>query len=75
MRFALSPRGGKPPRPTVKVKLPTVLPDLLSTSLLALKESADPFPPLKGVVGGVLALWDIAEVTSGVSSQWRNALT
>jgi len=45
----------------VKLKLRTVLPDLLSTSLLALKESADPFPPLKGVVGGVLALWDIAE--------------
>ncbi|KAF7375836.1 hypothetical protein MSAN_00473500 [Mycena sanguinolenta] len=35
--------------------------DILQTSLLALKESADVFPPLKTAVGGVIALWDIAE--------------
>jgi len=58
----------KPPSPTVKVKFKSSssrtsapLPDLLSTSLIALKESADAFPPLKSAVGSVLALWDIAE--------------
>jgi len=35
--------------------------DIALTSLLALKESADAFPPLKSVVGGVLALWNTAE--------------
>ncbi|KAJ7916000.1 hypothetical protein B0H13DRAFT_1871610 [Mycena leptocephala] len=39
----------------------SALPDILSTSLLALKESADAFPPLKSAVGGVLAVWDIAQ--------------
>jgi hypothetical protein len=37
--------------------------DLLSTSLVGLKQSADAFPPLKSAVGGVLALWDIAEAS------------
>ncbi|KAJ7200945.1 hypothetical protein C8J57DRAFT_1544097 [Mycena rebaudengoi] len=40
----------------------SALPDVLWTSLRALKESADTFPPLKSVVGGVVAIWDIAEV-------------
>lgn len=40
----------------------TSLPDLLSTSLHALKESAEAFPPLSSAVGGVLAVWEIAEV-------------
>ncbi|KAJ7289141.1 hypothetical protein C8J57DRAFT_1493597 [Mycena rebaudengoi] len=35
--------------------------DILWTSLCALKESADAFPPLKSAVGGVVALWEIAE--------------
>ncbi|KAJ7849793.1 hypothetical protein B0H14DRAFT_2764743 [Mycena olivaceomarginata] len=39
----------------------TSLPDLLSTSLHALKESAEAFPPLSSAVGGVLAVWEIAE--------------
>ncbi|KAJ7916874.1 hypothetical protein B0H13DRAFT_1996782, partial [Mycena leptocephala] len=39
----------------------SALPDILSTSLFALKESADAFPPLKGAVGGVLAVWDVAQ--------------
>ncbi|KAJ7141616.1 hypothetical protein C8R46DRAFT_581795 [Mycena filopes] len=62
------PWGRKqPPAPTalqvpaVSSPKPSALPDVLSTSLLALKESADVFPPLKSAVGGVLAVWDIAE--------------
>ncbi|KAJ7804780.1 hypothetical protein B0H14DRAFT_2882902 [Mycena olivaceomarginata] len=39
----------------------SALPDILSTSLFALKESADAFPPLKSAVGGVLAVWDVAQ--------------
>ncbi|KAJ7885237.1 hypothetical protein B0H13DRAFT_2045215 [Mycena leptocephala] len=35
--------------------------DIALTSLTALRESADVFPPLKSVVGGVLALWNTAE--------------
>ncbi|KAJ6469842.1 hypothetical protein C8R45DRAFT_1016057 [Mycena sanguinolenta] len=38
-----------------------LLADASRTSLLALKESADAFPPLKAAVGGVLAVWDVAE--------------
>ncbi|KAF8207676.1 hypothetical protein K438DRAFT_1961938 [Mycena galopus ATCC 62051] len=68
MRLPFHSRGRKPPSPTAKLKVESpssrtsaALPDLLSTSLLALKESADAFPPLKSAVGGVLALWDIAQ--------------
>ncbi|KAK7013112.1 hypothetical protein R3P38DRAFT_1516732 [Favolaschia claudopus] len=42
---------------------PNALPDILWTSLLALKESAEAFPPLKGAVGSVIAICDIAERT------------
>ncbi|KAJ7193974.1 hypothetical protein GGX14DRAFT_477109 [Mycena pura] len=53
------------PFPNVKLKSlsswTSATPDLLSTSLLALKESADAFPPLKSAVGGVIAVWDIAQ--------------
>ncbi|KAJ6577719.1 hypothetical protein B0H19DRAFT_567922 [Mycena capillaripes] len=35
--------------------------DITLTSLTALRESADGFPPLKSAVCGVLALWNIAE--------------
>ncbi|KAJ6577774.1 hypothetical protein B0H19DRAFT_1062353 [Mycena capillaripes] len=35
--------------------------DIAFTSLTALRESADAFPPLKSAVGGVLALWNTAE--------------
>ncbi|KAJ7194638.1 hypothetical protein C8J57DRAFT_1739073 [Mycena rebaudengoi] len=51
-------------RPRAKLKPPNrtpALPDVLWTSLHALKESADVFPPLKSAVGGVVAIWDIAE--------------
>ncbi|KAJ7164114.1 hypothetical protein C8R46DRAFT_1351970 [Mycena filopes] len=61
------PWGRKqPPDPTALQVLsasspkPSTLPDILSTSLLALKESADVFPPLRSAVAGVLAVWDIA---------------
>jgi hypothetical protein len=36
--------------------------DIALTSLTALLESADAFPPLKSAVGGVLALWNTVEV-------------
>jgi hypothetical protein len=36
--------------------------DIALTSLIALRDSADAFPPLKSVASGVLALWDTAEV-------------
>jgi len=38
--------------------------DGLNTSLRALKESPDAFPPLKSVVGGALAIYDIAQRVS-----------
>ncbi|KAJ7087464.1 hypothetical protein C8R44DRAFT_991335 [Mycena epipterygia] len=37
------------------------IPDVLWTSLLALKEYTDAFPPLKTTVGGIVALLEIAE--------------
>ncbi|KAJ7087477.1 hypothetical protein C8R44DRAFT_893183 [Mycena epipterygia] len=53
----------KPPTASPSVNIPTAgaLPDILRTSLLALKESTDAFPPLKSTVGGVIALLEIAE--------------
>ncbi|KAJ7930877.1 hypothetical protein B0H13DRAFT_2309179 [Mycena leptocephala] len=53
MRLPFPSRGGSP-APTAKLKTLSseAFPDLLSTSLLALKESADAFPPLKSAVGG-----------------------
>ncbi|KAJ7030737.1 hypothetical protein C8F04DRAFT_1263642 [Mycena alexandri] len=60
----ISPR--KPPSPTGKLKSPphrlfVTAANIVFTSLTALKESADAFPPLKSAVGAVLALWEIAE--------------
>ncbi|KAJ6462102.1 hypothetical protein C8R45DRAFT_1027316 [Mycena sanguinolenta] len=46
--------------------------DILKTSLLALKESADVFPPLKTAVGGVIALWDIAERATHSKTEARS---
>lgn len=46
-----------------RLKPPNVLPDVLWTSILALNDSADAFPPLKSVVGGVVAIWQVAEVS------------
>ncbi|KAJ7757199.1 hypothetical protein DFH07DRAFT_1060645 [Mycena maculata] len=65
MRFPFPSRAKvKPLASTLKPRLARtkrVLPDALQTSLLALKESADAFPPLKSAVGGVIALCDIVE--------------
>ncbi|KAJ6554259.1 hypothetical protein B0H19DRAFT_144040 [Mycena capillaripes] len=72
--FAL--RGRRPRFSTSKWKhllnSDSIASDLLSTSLLALKESADVFPPLKSVVGGVLAVWDIAERAKHCKSDARD---
>ncbi|KAJ6527333.1 hypothetical protein DFH09DRAFT_1371420 [Mycena vulgaris] len=51
------------PPSRARLKVPNPLPDVSWTSLLALKESADAFPPLKAAVGGVIAICDIAERT------------
>ncbi|KAJ7087484.1 hypothetical protein C8R44DRAFT_893191 [Mycena epipterygia] len=64
MGFAFPSRAKrKPPTASPSVNIPTAgaLPDVLRTSLLALKESTDAFPPLKSTVGGVIALLEIAE--------------
>ncbi|KAJ7041640.1 hypothetical protein C8F04DRAFT_146850 [Mycena alexandri] len=65
MWFPLPPRGRlKTAPPNTKPKstyTPSIFPDLLRTSLLALRDSADAFPPLKSAVSGVVALWDIAD--------------
>ncbi|KAJ7816433.1 hypothetical protein B0H14DRAFT_2844829 [Mycena olivaceomarginata] len=55
----------KPPLSGVKPKLlphtSTTLPDILWTSMITLRDSADTFPPLKSAVGGVMAICDLAE--------------
>ncbi|KAJ7917047.1 hypothetical protein B0H13DRAFT_344499 [Mycena leptocephala] len=51
--------GGKPK--LLPPRASRTLPDVLWTSMLALRDSADAFPPLKSAVGGVIALCDIAE--------------
>ncbi|KAJ7864179.1 hypothetical protein B0H13DRAFT_2069604 [Mycena leptocephala] len=43
------------------------LPTVLWTSMLALRDSADTFPPLKSAVGGVIALCDIAEILDAIA--------
>ncbi|KAJ7721923.1 hypothetical protein B0H14DRAFT_582980 [Mycena olivaceomarginata] len=48
----------KKPKPTSTGR---TFPDVMWTSMCALKESADVFPPLKSAVAGVIALWEIAE--------------
>ncbi|KAJ7801013.1 hypothetical protein B0H14DRAFT_2897342 [Mycena olivaceomarginata] len=66
-----------PPAPPAKPKSLLsrrvhALPDVLWTSILALKESADAFPPLKSAVGGVIVLCDIAERTRHCKSGARD---
>ncbi|KAJ7087465.1 hypothetical protein C8R44DRAFT_861855 [Mycena epipterygia] len=51
-----SPASTRPTRPKA-----SALPDVLWTAIIALKESADAFPPLKSTVGGVIAVLEIAE--------------
>lgn len=55
----------KKPKPTSTGR---TFPDVMWTSMCALKESADVFPPLKSAVAGVIALWEIAEVSKVVHS-------
>ncbi|KAF7343305.1 hypothetical protein MVEN_01762800 [Mycena venus] len=70
--------GGSPPFSTAKLKSlasstsAAAVPDLLSTALVALKESADAFPPLKSAVGGVLAVTDIAQRAKHSKSDARD---
>ncbi|KAJ7575955.1 hypothetical protein C8J56DRAFT_1032203 [Mycena floridula] len=45
--------------------------DISRTSLVALKESSDAFPPLKSVCGGVLAIWDTVERLKSCKSEAR----
>ncbi|KAJ7575945.1 hypothetical protein C8J56DRAFT_1171798 [Mycena floridula] len=45
--------------------------DISRTSLVALKESSDAFPPLKSVCGGVLAIWDTVERLRSSKSEAR----
>ncbi|KAJ7461222.1 hypothetical protein FB451DRAFT_1371445 [Mycena latifolia] len=64
MKFAFPSRARKKPSPTHNphsTNTRNALSDVLWTSLLALEQSADAFPPLKSAVGGVKALCDIAE--------------
>ncbi|KAJ7055844.1 hypothetical protein C8F01DRAFT_1157876 [Mycena amicta] len=59
------------PRRGVKRKKSPLVPDVLNVSLFALKESADAFPPLKSAVGGVLAVWDVADRMKHCKSKAR----
>ena len=63
MRRSLLSRRWDPPPSRVRLKVVNALPDVLWTSLFALKESAEAFPPLKAAVGGAIAICDIAEVS------------
>ncbi|KAJ7864313.1 hypothetical protein B0H14DRAFT_2736672 [Mycena olivaceomarginata] len=80
MRLSFSSlRSRRPPSPTAKLKVTSLssrpsatLPDLLETTLLALKEASDAFPPLKSAVGGVVALRDIAERAKHSKSDARD---
>ncbi|KAF7343303.1 hypothetical protein MVEN_01762600 [Mycena venus] len=78
MWLSFPSRGRKPSAPTVKLKSSlfhntlSAVPDVVSTALLALKESADAYPPLKSAVGGVLALRDIAQRAKHSKSDARD---
>ncbi|KAK7051933.1 hypothetical protein R3P38DRAFT_3255180 [Favolaschia claudopus] len=62
-RHFLSWRSQTPPARAKSKLKPNALPDILWTSLLALKESSDAFPPLKSVVAAAVAICTIAERT------------
>ncbi|KAJ7715892.1 hypothetical protein B0H16DRAFT_1614944 [Mycena metata] len=58
-RLKHPPKGGRLKlSSSPKTKL---LSDVLWTSMVALKKSADAFPPLKSAVCGTMALWDIVK--------------
>ncbi|KAK7063429.1 hypothetical protein R3P38DRAFT_2818578 [Favolaschia claudopus] len=69
MKLSFLFAGRRPPFPTAKIKLKfrgvlsrtsRTIPDTTFTLLQALEQSADACPPLKSAVGGVRALWAIA---------------
>ncbi|KAJ7433600.1 hypothetical protein B0H11DRAFT_2259292 [Mycena galericulata] len=62
----------KPPSTPEPTPKRSALPDVLWNSLYALRESADAFPPLKSAVGGVLAVWDIAERAQHAKAETRD---
>ncbi|KAJ7483302.1 hypothetical protein FB451DRAFT_1393414 [Mycena latifolia] len=65
----------KPPSTANSTQTPrknSVFSDVLWTSMCALRDSADAFPPLKSAVSGVLALWDIAERAQHAKSEARD---
>ncbi|KAJ7055363.1 hypothetical protein C8F01DRAFT_1234776 [Mycena amicta] len=65
--------AGRFPFPSrARLKPSGTLPDILWTSLTALKESSDAFPPLKSAVGGVVALCNIAERAKHSKSDARD---
>ncbi|KAJ7087455.1 hypothetical protein C8R44DRAFT_30753 [Mycena epipterygia] len=75
MRFTVPSRARL--KPSSKISKPKsrttgALPDVLWTCVLALKESADAFPPLKSAVGGVVALCNIAEHAKHSKSDARD---
>ncbi|KAJ7620358.1 hypothetical protein FB45DRAFT_1033036 [Roridomyces roridus] len=71
MRFLFRPRAKRKSGHNVLSASRTAY-DVATTSLNALRESADAYPPLKSAVGGVLALWDIAERAKKAKSDARD---
>ncbi|KAJ7055327.1 hypothetical protein C8F01DRAFT_1160198 [Mycena amicta] len=64
---------GRFPFPSrARLKPSGALPDILWTSLTALQQSSDAFPPLKSAVGGVVALCTIAERAKHSKSDARD---
>ncbi|KAJ7055294.1 hypothetical protein C8F01DRAFT_1160053 [Mycena amicta] len=65
--------AGRFPFPSrARLKPSGALPDILWTSLTALRESSDAFPPLKSAVGGVVVLCNIAERAKHSKSDARD---
>ncbi|KAK7051961.1 hypothetical protein R3P38DRAFT_2857852 [Favolaschia claudopus] len=54
-----------------RLKAPNALPDVLWTSLSALQQSSDAFPPLKSAVAGAVAICTIVERTKHSQSDAR----
>jgi hypothetical protein len=50
-------------KPISSSHISNTLPDILWTSINALKEAEDAFPPPKSAVAGAISLCDIAEVS------------
>ncbi|KAJ7664976.1 hypothetical protein B0H17DRAFT_1184579 [Mycena rosella] len=77
MRFRFLFRTRKKSQPRTSTRLDSLhsrnpLPDVFWTSIRALKESADAFPPLKSAVGGVIAVYEIVERAKHAKSDARD---